>query len=77
LFAVDNAQFIDHESWDFLEDLQRDSHAVLILALRPFSASNPPCKSAVRMINDRQSKKFKLGKLLIKEGNISKVDDAS
>ncbi|XP_048586687.1 adenylate cyclase type 10-like isoform X2 [Nematostella vectensis] len=60
LFAVDNGQFIDHESWEFLEDLQQDSHAVVLLALRPFSSANPPCEAAVRMINHQKTKKFQL-----------------
>lgn len=61
LFTVDNAQFIDQESWDFLEDLSKDSHAILVLALRPFSSSNPPCEAATRLIGHEMTKKVKLG----------------
>ena len=61
LFAVDNAQFIDPESWDFLEDLSKDSHAILVLALRPFSSSNPPCETAERLIGHNTTKRIKLG----------------
>ena len=61
LFTVDNAQFIDPESWDFLEDLSKDSHAILVLALRPFSSSNPPCETASRLIASESTKKIKLG----------------
>ncbi|XP_067031685.1 LOW QUALITY PROTEIN: adenylate cyclase type 10-like [Acropora muricata] len=63
LFAVDNAQFIDPESWDFLEDLSKDSHAILVLALRPFSSSNPPCETANRLIGHNTTKRIKLGGL--------------
>lgn len=61
LFAVDNAQFIDEASWDFLEDLSADSHAILVLSLRPFSSSNPPCETAIRLIKHEMTKKIKLG----------------
>ncbi|XP_078349307.1 adenylate cyclase type 10-like isoform X2 [Oculina patagonica] len=63
LFTVDNAQFIDQESWDFLEDLSADSHAILVLSLRPFSSSNPPCEAAIRLIGHETTKKIKLGGL--------------
>ena len=63
LFAVDNAQFIDQESWDFLEDLSKDSHAILVLALRPFSSSNPPCEAAIRLIGHEVTKRIKLGQI--------------
>ena len=61
LFTVDNAQFIDEASWDFLEDLSADSHAILVLSLRPFSSSNPPCKAAIRLIGHEKTRKIKLG----------------
>ena len=61
LFAVDNAQFIDEESWDFLEDLSADSHAILVLSLRLFSSSNPPCETAIRLIGHESTDKIKLG----------------
>ena len=61
---MDNAQFIDQESWDFLEDLSADSHAILVLSLRPFSSSNPPCKAAIRLIGHETTKKIKLGQFI-------------
>lgn len=61
MFMVDNAQFIDEASWDFLEDLSANSHAVLVLSLRPFSSSNPPCEAAIKLIGHKTTKKIKLG----------------
>ena len=60
---MDNAQFIDQESWDFIEDLSADSHAILVLCVRPFSSSNPPCEAAIRLIGHEATKKVKLGHL--------------
>lgn len=67
---MDNAQFIDQESWDFIEDLSADSHAILVLSLRPFSSSNPPCEAAIRLIGHESTKKVKLGKFIIHFFNV-------
>lgn len=67
---MDNAQFIDQESWDFIEDLSADSHAILVLSLRPFSSSNPPCEAAIRLIGHETTKKVKLGKFIIHFFNV-------
>lgn len=77
LFTVDNAQFIDQESWDFIEDLSADSHAILVLSLRPFSSSNPPCEAAIRLIGHETTKKVKLGKFIIHffNGRILTIED--
>lgn len=70
LFTVDNAQFIDQESWDFIEDLSADSHAILVLSLRPFSSSNPPCEATIRLTGHETTKKVKLGKFRIHFFNV-------
>ena len=73
---MDNAQFIDEESWDFLEDLSADSHAILVLSLRPFSSSNPPCKAAIRLIEHEMTKKIKLGELIISDSIRNNIQTA-
>ena len=37
IFAIDDAQNIDHESWGFLSDLGHDSKALVVITLRDHS----------------------------------------
>ena len=39
VFFVDNAQWVDAESWTFLYDVSCDGSALLVLAMRPFAQS--------------------------------------
>lgn len=60
VFAVENAHFIDHQSWNFLEDLVRDSHAVLVMTMKPLNKETLP-DSAKRLVEDIKTVKVTLG----------------
>ena len=63
VFAVDDAHFIDPESWDFLTDFAEDSSAVCVLTMRPFKPSRPPCVAAYRVLNHANTLHVQLGGL--------------
>ena len=61
VFAVENGHFIDNESWNFLEDLVSDSHAVLVMTIKPLNTITNFPESAKRLISDSQTIKMTLG----------------
>ncbi len=61
IFAVENGHFIDNESWNFLEDLVSDSHAVLVMTIKPLNTVTNFPESAKRLIADTQTVKMTLG----------------
>jgi hypothetical protein len=58
---VENGHFIDNESWNFLEDLVSDSHAILVMAIKPLNTVTNLPESAKRLIADTQTVKITLG----------------
>ncbi|CAK8694937.1 unnamed protein product [Clavelina lepadiformis] len=50
LFALDDAQNIDNDSWALLTTLSKDYRALLVLTMRPFSPEKPPCDSAKQVV---------------------------
>ncbi|XP_038075913.1 adenylate cyclase type 10-like [Patiria miniata] len=63
IFAVDDAHFIDPDSWDFLTDFAEDSSAVCVLTMRPFKPDRPPCVAAHRVLLHANTLHIKLGGL--------------
>ncbi|XP_022103709.1 adenylate cyclase type 10-like isoform X2 [Acanthaster planci] len=63
IFAVDDAHFIDPDSWDFLTDFAEDSSAVCVLTMRPFKPDKPPCVAAHRVLVHPNTLHIKLGGL--------------
>ena len=59
---MENGHFIDNESWDFLEDLVSDSHAVLVMTIKPLNTVTNFPESAKRLTADSQTVKMTLGK---------------
>eukprot|EP00794_Sanderia_malayensis_P020042 gene20042-22009_t len=59
IFIIDNAQFVDPESWEFFSDFLWESHTVLTLAMRSFSSSNPaPCEEAIKLLQNEKTRRF-------------------
>ncbi|XP_077990637.1 adenylate cyclase type 10-like [Glandiceps talaboti] len=50
IFTVDDAHFIDRESWEFITDLSKDSSAVCLLSMRPFPPNRTSCPAAARVL---------------------------
>lgn len=46
LFTLDDAQNVDSDSWNFISTLAKDSRALCVLGMRPFSPDKPPCLTA-------------------------------
>ena len=65
IFAVENAHYIDCQSWDFLEDLVRDSHAVLVMTMKTLNVATSLPESGQRLIADTNTIKINLGKYLV------------
>ncbi|XP_071790978.1 adenylate cyclase type 10-like isoform X1 [Asterias amurensis] len=63
IFAVDDAHFIDPDSWGFLIDFAADSSAVCVLTMRPFKPDKPPCIAAHRVLSHQNTLHIKLGSL--------------
>lgn len=59
---MENGHFIDNESWDFLEDLVSDSHAVLVMTIKPLNTVTNFPESAKRLTADSQTVKMTLGR---------------
>lgn len=66
VFAVENGHYIDNESWNFLEDLVSDSHAVLVVTLKPLNTISNFPKSAKRLISGDQTVKVSLGMFVLR-----------
>ncbi|XP_071485807.1 adenylate cyclase type 10-like [Diadema antillarum] len=62
IFAIDDAHFIDNDSWHFLAHLAANSSAVLLLTMRPFSDIQP-CQTAMGVLSNRNCYHIKLGPL--------------
>ncbi|XP_063957938.1 adenylate cyclase type 10-like [Lytechinus pictus] len=63
IFAIDDAHYIDNESWDFLSHLaSSNSSATLLLTMRPFSDVQL-CPTAMAILNDQKCYHIKLGPL--------------
>lgn len=60
MFALDDAQNIDKESWKFITTLSKDSRALCVLGLRPFSADKPPCDHAKQILSHPKTMFLKL-----------------
>ncbi|XP_039261780.2 adenylate cyclase type 10-like [Styela clava] len=63
MFALDDAQNIDKESWKFITTLSKDSRALCVLGLRPFSPDKPPCDHAKQILCHPKTMFLKLGGL--------------
>ncbi len=50
IFAVDDAHYMDNESWGFLNDFAEDDSAVCILTIRPDEKLS--CKAAEEVFNN-------------------------
>ncbi len=76
IFFVDNAQFVDPESWQFFFDLVCESHTVLTLAMRTFSASNPaPCDAAIDLLNHGKTRRLALGMAFIFSVHLNSISN--
>ena len=64
VFIVDNAQFIDAESWEFFLDFVTGSTSALALAMRPLSSNSAQqqCEAAIRILDHDKTKRILLGK---------------
>ena len=62
IFAIDDAHYIDTDSWDFLAHLASNSSAILLLTMRPFSDIQP-CQRAMAVLSNRNCCHIKLGPL--------------
>lgn len=63
IFAIDDAHYIDNESWDFLAHLaSSNSSATLLLTMRPFSDVQL-CPTAMAVLNNQKCYHIKLGPL--------------
>ncbi|XP_077862654.1 adenylate cyclase type 10-like [Saccoglossus kowalevskii] len=60
IFVVDDAHFIDKDSWDFITDLAEDSSAVCLLAMRPFPPNKASCPSAAKVLQNPATLHIKL-----------------
>ncbi|XP_070572450.1 adenylate cyclase type 10-like [Ptychodera flava] len=60
IFAIDDAHFIDNESWELLGDLAADSNAVCVMTMRPFPPNMKPCKAALDILNNNFTMHIKL-----------------
>ncbi|XP_054977953.1 adenylate cyclase type 10 [Sorex araneus] len=65
IFIVDEAQFIDPNSWAFLEKLLREVPIFLITSLSPFT--DIPCKAASSIMKSRTTTYITLGALQPKD----------
>uniref|UniRef100_F6RDK2 Guanylate cyclase domain-containing protein n=1 Tax=Ciona intestinalis TaxID=7719 RepID=F6RDK2_CIOIN len=64
LFALDDAQNVDSDSWKFITTLSKDSRALCVLTMRPFSPDKPPCQSAKQVLYHPKTMYVKLGGLM-------------
>lgn len=46
LFALDDAQNVDNESWGFITTLSKHYKSLCVIAMRPFGPDKPPCAAA-------------------------------
>nr|XP_006812107.1 PREDICTED: adenylate cyclase type 10-like [Saccoglossus kowalevskii] len=60
IFAIDDAHFMDNESWEFLTDLASDSKAVCVLAMRPCPTNKEQCPAATVALNNEYTLRIKL-----------------
>ena len=65
-FVVDNAQFVDAESWEFFHDFITGRNAILMLAMRPFAATSnqAPCSAALQTLDHNKTRRIFLGMAL-------------
>ena len=64
MFVVDNAQFVDAESWGFFFDFFSASNAILVLAMRLLTsvAGQTPCDEELKILDHGKTKRIFLGK---------------
>ncbi|XP_074078020.1 adenylate cyclase type 10 isoform X2 [Macrotis lagotis] len=65
IFVIDEAQYIDTTSWEFLEKLIQELTVFIILALSPFI--DPPCKSASSIMKNRNTTYAIIGEISLKD----------
>lgn len=64
IFVIDEAQFIDSASWEYLENLLSKVPIFMIMALSPFHyRARQPCPSAVNIIKSPQTTYVQLREL--------------
>lgn len=56
VFAIDDAHWIDSDSWSFLLDLALDANAILILATRPLDAIKDKHPAMIEILNHPYTK---------------------
>ncbi|XP_071962575.1 adenylate cyclase type 10-like [Antedon mediterranea] len=60
LFAIDDAHYIDKESWDFFTDLSKTPYVMCVLSMRPFTNENQPTASARTVLASNKVMKIRL-----------------
>ncbi|XP_072504824.1 adenylate cyclase type 10 isoform X3 [Notamacropus eugenii] len=65
IFIIDEAQYIDTTSWDFLEKLIQKLNVFLIMSLSPFI--DAPCKSASAIMKNRNTTYIIIGEISAKD----------
>nr|XP_020830297.1 adenylate cyclase type 10 isoform X2 [Phascolarctos cinereus] len=65
IFIIDEAQYIDITSWEFLEKLIQKLNVFLIMSLSPFT--NTPCQSAIAIMKNRNTTYIIIGEISSKD----------
>ncbi|XP_043860540.1 LOW QUALITY PROTEIN: adenylate cyclase type 10 [Dromiciops gliroides] len=65
IFIIDEAQYVDITSWEFLEKLIRKVNVFLIMSLSPFV--DTPCKSASAIMKNRNTTYVIIGEISSKD----------
>uniref|UniRef100_A0A4X2JZ02 Adenylate cyclase type 10 n=1 Tax=Vombatus ursinus TaxID=29139 RepID=A0A4X2JZ02_VOMUR len=65
IFIIDEAQYIDITSWEFLEKLIQKLNVFLIMSLSPFA--NTPCQSAIAIMKNRNTTYIIIGEISSKD----------
>ncbi len=63
MFGIDDAHWIDSDSWSFLLDLALDANAILILATRPLDSIKDKHPAMIEILNHPHTKLLPLGGL--------------
>ncbi|XP_077996460.1 adenylate cyclase type 10-like [Glandiceps talaboti] len=63
IFAIDDAHFVDAESWELLADLAADSNAVCVMAMRPFASNEKMPRAASTILSSNYTLTIKLNGL--------------
>ncbi|XP_033119981.1 adenylate cyclase type 10-like [Anneissia japonica] len=60
LFVIDDAHYIDKDSWDFLADLTQTPQVMCVLSMRPFTKEYQPSASAKGVLSGKRVVKIRL-----------------